>query len=356
MTQSTQIKTLVFDWGDTLMLNDPNQTGQMMNWPVLSAVDGAAPALKALAGRYHLVVATNAADSRSREVRTALSRVDLNGFFEAVFTSGELGFRKPSPAFFQAIQSVLGINSAQVAMIGDDYRSDILGAHQAGWRSIWYNPGGRCASGLLPLQDAEINRLEDLPALLENPFLPGYPTCLAWMQDQQLPHNLSAHVHAVAAAAYQIAIWLRSAGQNVDPILTHRGALLHDLAKIKAMERPPEQRMGHAELAARMLQDREEPLLAECARRHALFAILQPEITPRTWEEKLVYFADKLVEGSRMVGLDDRVASLRQRYPHDSTKIAAMAPALYTLQDELCSALGIPSSELVPRLKSAFYA
>lgn len=101
-----------------------------------------------------------------------------------------------------------------------------------------------------------------------------------------------------------------------------------------------------------MLQDRGEPLLAQCA----LFAILQPELAPRAWEEKLVYFADKLVEGARIAGLDDRVASLRQRYPHDSEKIAAMAPALYTLQDEFCSALQIQSSELIPCLKNAFFA
>jgi putative hydrolase of the HAD superfamily len=356
MSEPQPIKTIVFDWGDTLMVNDPQQSGPMLTWPTVAAVSGAAPALAALKDHYHLIIATNAADSRSREVRGALAHVGLNDYFEAVFTSGELGCRKPSSAFFQAIQSVLGLNPAQTAMVGDDYRVDVLGAHQAGWVSLWYNPTPKNAPGLRPLHDGEVARLEDLPALLAQPALPGYPTCLTWLEDQQLPHNLLAHVHAVAAAAYQLAVWLRAAGQEVNPVLTHRAALLHDLAKLKAMDRPPEQRIGHAELAARMLLDRGEPVLAECARRHALFAILQPDLAPRTWEEKLVYFADKLVEGARMAGLDDRIASLRQRYPIDSEKIAAMAPALYTLQDELCAAIGIPPSELLPRLKTAFYA
>jgi len=346
-------RALVFDWGDTLMVNDPAQKGPMMNWPELAAVEGAAEALSALQSRCRLVVATNAVDSRSREVRAALARVGLNQYFQAVFTSGELGHRKPDPTFFKAVQSVLGVDPGQALMVGDDYRADILGAHRAGWRTLWFNPANRAAPGLLPLHDAEVTRLAGLPALLERPFLPGYPTCLAWMQEQALPHNLVAHVHGVAAAAYQMALWLRAAGHHLDPLLAQRGALLHDLAKLKAMERPPEQRIGHAELAARMLEDRGEKLLAECARRHPLFAILQPEQAPRSWEEKLVYFADKLVEGARMAGLDERIASLRQRYPNDAEKIAEMAPALYALQDELCAALGFPASELIPRLKKA---
>ena len=123
---SGRLTTLVFDWGDTLMLNDLTQSGPMARWPKVSAVAGAAEALAQLKGRYHLAVAANAADSRSRDVRAALARVGLDSFFEAVFTSGELGSRKPDPAFFQSMQSVLGIEPSQAVMIGDDYRVDVL--------------------------------------------------------------------------------------------------------------------------------------------------------------------------------------------------------------------------------------
>ena len=350
-TQSapSRLTTLIFEWGDTLMVNDPAQSGPMVRWPEVASVKGAAEALALLKGRYHLVVATNATDSRSREVRAALARVGLDHFFEAFFTSGELGSRKPDPAFYQSLQSVLGIEPSQAVMIGDDYRSDVLGAHTATWTTIWYNPSDRAAPGLLPIQDAEITRMEQLPALMGRRMVPGYNTCLSWLLEQNMPHNLLSHVHTVAAVAYQMAVWLESARVDVDPLLTHRGALLHDLAKLKAMEL----HTSHAELAARMLKDRGEPILAECARRHALFSILQPENAPRTWEEKLVYFADKLVEGSKLAGLDERIDSLRQRYPSDSDKIAAMGPALYHFQDTICAALGFRSTDLVKRLKSA---
>ncbi len=359
LSASSSITTLVFDWGDTLMCTAPGRNsppGPMASWKEVAAVEGAAQTLEQLAGRYLCVVATNASDSRSREVRQALARVGLDSYFKVIFTSSELGFRKPDPRFFQTIRSVLGREREQILMIGDDFRADILGAAQAGWHTLWFNPTGKTAPGLLPSQDAEITRLVDMPALLERPFVASYNLCLSWLQEQNLTQNLLAHVHAVASAAYLLAVWLRASGQPVDPLLAHRGALLHDLAKLKALERSPEQRISHAELAALILKDRAEPQLAEIARRHPLFALIQPEAAPRTWEEKLVYFTDKLVETSRLAGLEERIASLRQRYPSDSEKIASMIPALLTLQQELCTALALPSEELIPRIRSAFYS
>ena len=356
MNSNSPLTTLVFDWGDTLMVNIPDQSGPMAKWPTVAAVEGALPALSMLSGRFTCLLATNASDSRSHEVRQALARVGLDAQFKAVFTSGELGFRKPDPRFFSAIQSVLGLDPEKILMIGDDYRSDILGARQAGWRGLWFNPAGKTAPGLLPIQDGEVTHLADLPALLDSPLLPGYSQCLYWLQGQPLTQTLLAHVHAVGSTAYLLAVWLRAKGQQVDPLLAHRGGLLHDLAKLKALERGPEQRTGHAELAALMLNDLGQPALAECARRHPLFTLQHPELAPRSWEEKLVYFADKLVEGGRVAGLEERLASLRQRYPSDSEKISAMAPALLALQDELCAALDFPAAELVKRVKTAFYS
>jgi putative nucleotidyltransferase with HDIG domain len=347
--------TLVFDWGDTLMVNFPGQMGPMADWPVVAAVEGAAAALASLSSRYTCVLATNASDSRSREVRMALARVGLDAYFKAIFTSGELGFRKPEADFFRGLQKALGRDPDTIVMIGDDFHSDMLGAQMAGWRSLWYNPGHKTAPGLLPTHDAEVMRLADLPALLNAPFQPDYARCQSWLQEQQLPRSLLNHIDAVASTAYLLSVWLRAAGQTVDPILTQRGALLHDMAKMKAMEISPEESIDHGELAARMLLERGEPALAECARRHGLFALIQPELAPRTWEEKLVYFADKLVEGSQVAGLVERIAALRLRYPHDSEKIAAMAPALFALQDEICAAMGFPAGELVGRIQQAFF-
>jgi putative hydrolase of the HAD superfamily len=148
-----------------------------------------------------------------------------------------------------------------------------------------------------------------------------------------------------------MAVWLRRAGENVDPLLVHRGGLLHDLAKLKHLDRPPEQRMHHGELGARMLADLGQPELAEITRRHPLFCLTQDALYPRTWEQKLVHLADKLIEGSRLVPLEERIAALRIRYAMDEARIIASLPALLALQGEVCAAIQLTEQDLIPNLR-----
>lgn len=326
----------------------------MATWPQVAATAGAHAMLAALSKRFRLVVATNATDSRAAQVRAALARVQMGEYFSAIFTAAELGSRKPEPLFFFNLQSVLGASPDNLLMVGDDYRVDILGAKIAGWHAAWYNPRSIIAPALLPMQDAEFDHWDDFAGLLDRPLIPGYAQCRTWILAQPVSANLLAHVHAVASAAYVLAHWLRAAGHPVDPILAHRGGLLHDIGKIKAIQHPAEQHVSHAELAALILADLNQPVLAEIARRHPLFALRQPDSTPRSWEEKLVYFADKLVEGGRVAGIETRIASLRKRIPHDEEQIASLTPALLALQEEFSLAAGIPSHELIARLKTAF--
>ncbi|HEY9087461.1 MAG TPA: HAD family hydrolase, partial [Anaerolineaceae bacterium] len=182
MDTSVSPKALVFDWGDTLMTTFPDFQGAMVDWPVVAAEDGAPAALVQLKGHYRLLVGTNAANSSASQVLAALQRVGLGQSIERVFTVHELGSRKPEAAFYQALQAQTGLSAGELVMIGDDYSVDVLGAWQAGWRSVWYNPKGKPAPGLLPVQDLEIKHLSELPAALETTPLPRLADCLAWLQ------------------------------------------------------------------------------------------------------------------------------------------------------------------------------
>lgn len=354
MSTARLVKALVFDWGGTLMVDFPQYSGPMVDWPEVSAVDGARSALETLHGRYAIFIATNAAESDISQIRAALDRVGLGRYVSAIFSQRNLGVSKREPeSFFRRLEESAGLNRDEAVMIGDDYRYDVLGAHQAGWATVWYNPNHRVAPGLAPLQTEDIGSLADLPAVLERLSLPTYETCLIWQQEQNFSRSLLNHVEMVAAAAYWMALKLRARGEVVDPVLAHRGGLLHDLAKMASRGR--EEGSDHGQLAAQMLSERGQPLLAEIANRHVLSNLLKPDRLPRTWEEKLVYCADKLVEGSRLAGLDERMAALKKRYAMDTGFVEAITPKLYTLHDEVCAAMGIPVEELIPRLTDAMY-
>ena len=57
-------------------------------------------------------------------------------YFEKIFASSELGWRKPAPQFFQAVESRLQKEPESLLLIGDDPRLDIAAAKAAGWKSM----------------------------------------------------------------------------------------------------------------------------------------------------------------------------------------------------------------------------
>lgn len=345
-----EISTLVFDWGNTLMAVDPRFDGPMAAWPEVRAMPGAKQCLDALRPRFRLAVCTNAADSSASQVRTALARVGLDGFFSDILTFAELGTKKPDPLFFQRAAAALKSAPHELVMVGDTYSVDIPGAKQAGWRAAWLNPAQKAAPGPLPLHDVELTSLDSLPQALERLDLPDVLTCQAWYLEQGGVAALWQHVEAVGLASYWLAIFLRSAGQAVDPLLAHRGGLLHDIAKISAKHSPNH---NHGEVGAEILRQKNQPVLAEISRRHLLFYLRNPHNAPRTWEEKIVHFADKICEGPRLVEWPERLQALSYRYPDQYDEMRSVTPLVFRLQAEIASAAGFSAGELVERVRAA---
>jgi putative hydrolase of the HAD superfamily len=336
-----QITTLIFDWGDTVMRDFSEFAGPMASWPRVEAVPGIASTLALLKGRYRIGLASNAQESGENEVRLALRRVDLDAYFERVFSARDLGASKQDPAYYPQVLDGLGVSAGQALMVGDGYAGDVLAAKNAGMRAAWYNPAGTPCPVPHPLHDIELENLEQLPAALEKPLLPDVDTCLRLLDGQGADEGLLAHVRAAAAAAWGTASALHRRGVPVDPLLAHRGAMLHDLDK--ASHRG--QGLAHGELAAELLRGLGQPPLAEIARRHVITHILDDEKVPRSWEEKLVYYADKLVEGAEFVGAEARLEALARRYPGYAKEIRSCLPYVLEIEAHICEALGMEREE-----------
>jgi hypothetical protein len=87
-----------------------------------------------------------------------------------------------------------------------------------------------------------------------------------------------------------------------------------------------------------------------------LFSLTDPDTQPLTWEQKLVYFADKIIEADRPASIAERAVGLCRRYPESCDQIKKTLPALFAMQEELCAAAVIPASDLIQRLREAFIA
>jgi len=175
-TSASTVRAVLFDWGNTLMVDD-GLPGRMLDRPHVEAVPGAAEALAALHKCCPLYVATNADLSGEAEVLAALDRVGLAQYFDGVFSSRDIGAHKPEAAFYGAVLDALRARAVargesapradEVIMVGDNYANDVAGALAAGLRAVWLNPDGApWPDGRAPERAVDIRSPADLPSVL----------------------------------------------------------------------------------------------------------------------------------------------------------------------------------------------
>lgn len=152
-------KVYLFDWGDTLMVDFPNQSGKMCHWNEVQAVDGAKDMLRVLSQHHSVYVATNAADSSESDIKQAFERVGLDTYISGYFCKSNLGIGKGTAEFFHKIVRELGVDYDSVVMVGDSLDKDIDPAIKAGIEAIWFNHGDQRSE---KIKVTEINHLSQL--------------------------------------------------------------------------------------------------------------------------------------------------------------------------------------------------
>ena len=124
---------------------------------------GAEEAVMALSKKYRLFLASNGTASVQKGRMTS---ANLYRWFEQVFVSQEIGYNKPSKAYFEGcFARIPDFDREKCLMVGDSLTSDILGGINAGIKTCWVNPGHGESGEIRP--DYEIEALADLPELLD---------------------------------------------------------------------------------------------------------------------------------------------------------------------------------------------
>ena len=125
---------------------------------------GAEEAVMALHQKYRLFLASNGNASVQKGRMTS---ANLYRFFEQVFVSQEVGFDKPSKAYFDAcFARIPGFDPAKAIMVGDSLTSDIRGGNNAGIPTVWVNPDHK-ENHTDACPDYEIESITQLEALLD---------------------------------------------------------------------------------------------------------------------------------------------------------------------------------------------
>ena len=156
----------------------------------------------------------------------------------------------------------------------------------------------------------------------------------------QLPQQKRRHVELVAKVAAFLARKIKEqrAEGKVDKKLLIAAALLHDIDK--AVLTLPGER--HPDRAVRILKEEGMGEVADLVKTHALHTILNPATSPKTWEEKILYLADKMVKYD-IITVDERFKLWNDEHlPRDAQEILDRAyPKVKALETEIFSFIAI---------------
>lgn len=119
--------------------------------------------LDQLKEKYQLLMLTNGSPDLQQ---TKLNLTpELAPYFDHIVVSGAFGKGKPDPSIFKHALECLDVSPDEVLMVGDNLKTDILGASRIGMASVWLNHHGHEQQEVASTY--EIVALADLMPILE---------------------------------------------------------------------------------------------------------------------------------------------------------------------------------------------
>ena len=111
-------------------------------------VPGAVELLDYLTERgYPLYILSNGfAEVQSRKLESG----GISHYFKRLILSDEIGITKPDRRLFDYALQIVGAEASETLIVGDNYDADILGAMNAGWKTIYFNRDNLVIPGARP--------------------------------------------------------------------------------------------------------------------------------------------------------------------------------------------------------------
>ena len=171
-----------------------------------------------------------------------------------------------------------------------------------------------------------------------------FPTreeCFSWYEEQNTPKNIIEHVKTVNKVANFLAEKLSKKGIKINLELVDKASLLHDLDKWQCIN---DKSINHGFETEKILTKKGYPEIGFYARQHRADLIVEKF---KTWEEKIVSYADKRCNGDKVVSLKERFDYVNEKYPaKDINKRKEEIRLFYELESEIFNIIGINPDEL----------
>ena len=159
--------------------------------------------------------------------------------------------------------------------------------------------------------------------------LPTHEECMALLDEHEVPEHIRKHSFAVNKASVFLAKKLKGSGIDIDVELVDRASLLHDIDKLPTLENGQ-----HGIMAKNILTEKGYVKIGEVIHKHLFHSILDNGL--KTWEEKILNYADKRCQEDEIVTLDHRFAYGRKRYKdHEDPRTGEAEDLFRQLEKEI---------------------
>ena len=139
--------------------------------------------------------------------------------------------------------------------------------------------------------------------------IPTKEECLKILSNNKTPSKIINHSKAVCKVAEKIADGLIK--RKINKKLVIAAAMLHDVEK---------GRNQHVARGIKLLKNLGYPEVANVIKKHSLYKLEVKANQPKSWEEKIVFYADKRCVGNKVVSVEERFAALEKHYKVNLSK------------------------------------
>jgi len=174
-------------------------------------------------------------------------------------------------------------------------------------------------------------------------MFPSKTHCYKLWDKYNLPKSKRIHSELISQIALFLGKKLQEQGIDVNLELLTTACLLHDIDK----NTPKKKSEKHPDSAVRILLKEGMKEVSDIVKTHSLHSILDKKDPPRTWEQKLLYLADKMVK-HKFIGVDKRFELWRsEKLPKDVFgTLDASYPKVKMLEQEILQQAKISVSDI----------
>jgi putative nucleotidyltransferase with HDIG domain len=138
--------------------------------------------------------------------------------------------------------------------------------------------------------------------------LPNEEECYRLMEQYEMLPNIKDHSILVKNVSMALTFNLKKSA-HINPELVLAGALLHDIAKTRAVKL---KEFGHDKIGAAMMRELGYNSIADIIESHVILKIF--DVNGILDEREIVHYADKRVMHDKIVTLEERFVDLNNRY------------------------------------------